>query len=133
MITLSNFPTRTIIKLSSFFNIHLTTSYERKLNKYRQQLFNKLGIDMALDVGANKGGYALSLLNSGFEGKILSFEPIGLSYFWRAIDNSSTICFINRSLGIMNQPSTLVVGICDLVTFVASVKAFGNYSSICCK
>ncbi len=38
-------------------------------------LFNKLGIDCVIDVGANKGQYANSLRNLGFTGLIVSFEP----------------------------------------------------------
>ena len=38
------------------------------------------GIDMVLDVGANTGGYGLSLREIGFQGDILSFEPLEQAY-----------------------------------------------------
>ena len=34
------------------------------------------GIDTVLDAGANNGGFAKMLLGAGFEGRIISFEPL---------------------------------------------------------
>jgi FkbM family methyltransferase len=37
-------------------------------------------IDLVLDVGANDGGYATTIREAGYHGKILSFEPLGDAY-----------------------------------------------------
>ena len=39
-------------------------------------LLSSLGIDLLVDVGANKGQYALSQRANGYKGEILSFEPM---------------------------------------------------------
>jgi FkbM family methyltransferase len=45
-------------------------------NLRRLKLMQHHGIDLVLDVGANKGQYAESLLQNGFDGKVISFEPL---------------------------------------------------------
>jgi FkbM family methyltransferase len=39
-------------------------------------LLSSLRIDLLIDIGANKGQYALSRRRSGYRGEILSFEPL---------------------------------------------------------
>lgn len=43
-------------------------------------LFSLLGIDLLIDVGANKGEYGLSRRRTGYTGEIISFEPLSASY-----------------------------------------------------
>jgi FkbM family methyltransferase len=43
-------------------------------------LFSSLGIDLLVDVGANRGQYALSRRTSGYQGDILSFEPLSAAH-----------------------------------------------------
>jgi FkbM family methyltransferase len=52
----------------------------RSSNPYPTMLFSSLGIDLLIDVGANKGQYAVSRRKSGYKGEILSFEPLSSAH-----------------------------------------------------
>ena len=41
---------------------------------------NSLGINLVFDIGANSGQFASSVLEHGFKGKIISFEPTSSAY-----------------------------------------------------
>jgi len=42
----------------------------------RQRLLSRLDINLVLDAGANDGGFGLELRGAGYEGRIISFEPL---------------------------------------------------------
>lgn len=46
----------------------------------RAKLIRHLGIEVVLDVGANIGAYGLEIREYGFDGRIISFEPIKIAY-----------------------------------------------------
>ena len=41
---------------------------------------DSLGINLVFDIGANSGQFASSVLEHGFKGKIISFEPTSSAY-----------------------------------------------------
>lgn len=45
-----------------------------------RRILEKNKIDVVLDIGANDGGYAKSLRSLGYEGKIISFEPVSVAH-----------------------------------------------------
>ena len=46
----------------------------------RQRWFEKHGVSVVFDVGANSGQYALELRKHGFRGNIVSFEPLSSAF-----------------------------------------------------
>lgn len=48
--------------------------------RLRARLLAEYAVDVALDVGANDGSFAQSLRASGYEGQIVSFEPLSTGF-----------------------------------------------------
>lgn len=46
----------------------------------RMKMLRFHDIDLVIDVGANKGEYGMELIKLGYNGEIVSFEPIGQLY-----------------------------------------------------
>ncbi|MGD0661895.1 MAG: FkbM family methyltransferase [Syntrophorhabdales bacterium] len=46
----------------------------------RMTLLSLKGINVVLDIGANAGQFALALRHDGYEGRIISFEPVAQVY-----------------------------------------------------
>ena len=46
----------------------------------RAKLLQHYGIDLVFDIGANKGEYAIGIIDAGYEGRIVSFEPLSSAY-----------------------------------------------------
>lgn len=53
----------------------------------RIKLFEHYKIDLVFDIGANKGQYAMGIIDAGYKNRIVSFEP--LSAVHRIIENES--------------------------------------------
>jgi FkbM family methyltransferase len=52
----------------------------RSLAAARRELFERRGIDVVLDVGANAGQYGALLRREGYAGRLVSLEPLGEAY-----------------------------------------------------
>lgn len=58
------------------FDIIRTKHQHNSFKQHIKQVFHEKKIDCMLDVGANAGQYGKFLRDSGFDGWIVSFEPV---------------------------------------------------------
>lgn len=70
-----------------------------------------LGVDLVLDVGANQGQYASDLRELGFEGRILSFEPVRESYESLEAAASSDSRWDVRRIALGAAPGTAQINV----------------------
>ena len=70
-----------INNLLSKFNIRVEKiSKNQKLLDILNNLITKLEINLIFDVGANEGQFAKKIIENGYKGKIISFEPLNDPY-----------------------------------------------------
>lgn len=67
-----------VIWFLKLFNLKLSF-YDRSRPRFVKAV-ESLGITLVLDIGANKGQFAMSLLEHNYSGKIVSFEPTNNVY-----------------------------------------------------
>lgn len=86
------------------------------------------GIDVIIDVGANRGEFAHDLIKSGFSGTILSFEPVPATFeklSKTAAQFESWHCF-KLALGEANSTATIHTHNEDVFSSILSPSDFGR-------
>jgi FkbM family methyltransferase len=82
----------------------LTLKFTNNAESVRNKLFTKNNIDLVIDVGANYGQYAKSILKAGFRGQIISFEPLqeAFNHLKQVTPNYSNWKAFHSALGNFN-------------------------------
>ena len=93
------------------FDLVRTKNQHDDLTKHLSNVLRSRNIDCVFDVGANSGQYGLFLRSIGYQGYIISFEPVS-SVFGELSERSQNdekwIC-CNYALGDKNEQKTLNV------------------------
>ena len=84
--------------------------------EYRARLIRSAGVDLVIDVGANKGQFGEELRRSGYAGRLVSIEPISSAYetLVRRCNRYSNWTALNMALG---------AAVCDGIINVARNSA----------
>ena len=100
-------------KCLGIFNLKLVKIVDQFDNSYRLMLsFREKNINYILDVGANEGQFVKELRFHGYQGKVLSFEPL-LEAHKKLIENSKNDINwkIFRPLALGNKNTTNIINI----------------------
>jgi FkbM family methyltransferase len=62
------------------YDVLRVEKYHPTLESHLKQVLENLGIGVVIDVGANNGGYGRMLRQIGYQGHILSFEPVEAAF-----------------------------------------------------
>lgn len=79
----------------------------------RLQLLKTFQINLVLDIGANTGQYASQLLNLGFGGRVISFEPLSSAYRPLAAAAEKNNNWDARNMAIGNMDGEIEINISE--------------------
>ena len=116
-------------KIAAYFGYEFTRISN---NTYQNQALHTIeliirhNIDLVIDVGANMGQFALELRNAGYDGQLLSFEPLTECYkhLVSIADDKWTI--ENYALGESNKKETINVSNKTVFSSILNTNEFGK-------
>lgn len=77
----------------------------------RQRLFETLGTDLVLDVGANAGQYGVEIRRGGYAARIISFEPASETFARLHEATQSDPLWTARQLALGSAPDTAILNV----------------------
>jgi len=125
-------------KIADFLGYDLVkTKKNILLHRHLCNLFALLDINCVLDVGANYGQYGTMLRDAGYQGRIISFEPVSTSYqrLQQVAAEDSNWDTYNFALGSTEREQEIhVTTASDFASFLPpsefSKKTFGDVVTI---
>lgn len=91
-----------IHKIFQYFGFDIIRyTKENFISLKRLSIIRSRGINLVLDVGASEGHYALGLRKMGYEGRIISFEPLSSSFkiLQKKAETDPSWCCENLAIG----------------------------------
>lgn len=91
------------------YTVFLTGTVPNHLETSLAAIFKQYEVDCVLDVGANVGQYAQSLRRMGFNGHIVSFEPMARAFtaLAKAAEDDPKWHCLNIALGDVSEDKTI--------------------------
>jgi FkbM family methyltransferase len=77
----------------------------------RERLFQTLGTDLVLDVGANAGQYGIEIRRNGYAGRIVSFEPASETFSRLSNACRADPLWTARRLAMGSEPGSATLNI----------------------
>lgn len=77
----------------------------------RQRLFETLGTDLVLDIGANAGQYGIEIRRGGYGGRIVSFEPASETFARLREATQADPLWTARQLALGSAPGTATLNV----------------------
>jgi len=107
------------------------------LGAHLATLFDRLKINVVLDVGAHVGQYARFVRNIGYQGHIVSFEPVRANFAVLEQRCASDDKWTARRVALGNEAGTVPINVTNVTQFSSflprsgySREEFGNLSEV---
>jgi FkbM family methyltransferase len=104
---------------------------ENFISLKRKSIIQSRGISLALDVGASEGHYAQELRKMGYEGRIMSFEPLSPSF--RILQKKAAIdpFWVCKQLAIGNYDGEAEINVAGRMTSSSLLPILPLHISTC--
>jgi FkbM family methyltransferase len=106
----------------------LEISRQRPFGPRRARLLAERGVELAIDVGANRGLYGQELREHGYVGRIVSFEPLSPAYAELAGRSAGDPRWEARQLALSDADGSLTLGTTD--NFASALPVAGPLASL---
>lgn len=107
--------------------------YDIVRHKPLSELLDLHNVDVVFDIGANDGGYASELRSSGWNGRVVSFEPQPLAYARLSKRFSHDHMWSGHQLGLGSEDATMAMNIHEmdvLSSFLSKIEDSGSVTTV---
>ncbi len=94
------------------------------------ELFTRYQVDGVIDVGANRGQYGRGLREAGYDGSIVSFEPVPEAFADLAAVSQDDPRWEVRNLAVADQPGTLSMNVAASSSVSSFLAPTADYTSV---
>ena len=115
--------------VNRIFNLDVVrVSGQYTLKAHIATVLSRYGVDAIIDVGANEGDFALLMRGLGFQGSIISFEPVAGAFdiLARRAEQDANWQVFNYALGSREGPAQINVSRFSQFSSILDATGYGN-------